>query len=293
MLITIRGRKLGNSSSSGIGRDRPGGPDRRRADVDRYFAVAEGLGLRLTHALDTHLHNDFVSGAREAAARGNLAVGASADARLAFDHLPLSDGTSICLGDLVVETIATPGHTPEHVSYAVRQAGGEEVSAIFTGGALIVGGVARTDLLGPDMTDSLTRQLYHTIHDRLLALPDDVTVYPTHGAGSFCVAPASSARTTTLGQERLHNELVQARSEAEFAARALADLPSYPTYFRYMREINRQGHGCPAVCRSLLHFQPARSTPLSRRNCRDRYAQSADFMAGHIPAATESRLAPR
>jgi hydroxyacylglutathione hydrolase len=209
-------------------------------DIDRYFGLAEGLGLRLTHALDTHLHNDFLSGAREAAARG-LAVGASTGAELAFDHMPLGDGARVVLGDLVVETMATPGHTPEHVSYTVRHGDEGKVAAVFTGGALMVGGAARTDLLGPEHTESLTRQLYHTLHDRLLTLPDDVAIYPTHGAGSFCAAPTSSVRTTTLGQERLHNRLTQAASEAEFAALALRDLPSYPAYFRYMRDINRQG----------------------------------------------------
>jgi len=254
-------------------------------DVDRYFGVAEGLGLRLTHALDTHLHNDFLSGAREATERG-LAVGASADAGLAFEHVRLVDGARLSVGDLLVETMATPGHTPEHVSFAVRQAALERVAAVFTGGALIVGGAARTDLLGPEHTNDLTHQLYHTLHDRLLMLPDDVAVYPTHGAGSFCAAPTSSVRTTTLGQERLHNRLVQARLEAEFAELALKDLPSYPTYFRYMRDINRQG---PRVLRGLPVLAPL-SAESVQRGAQEGVAvldirSPQEFLAGLIPGS--------
>lgn len=254
-------------------------------DIDRYLGVAEGLGLRLTHALDTHLHNDFVSSAIEAAARG-LAVGASADAGLTFEHLRLGDGARLSLGDLQVETIATPGHTPEHVSFAVRKTGGRSVTAIFTGGALMVGGAARTDLLGPDATPGLTHQLYHTLHERLMTLPDDVAVYPTHGAGSFCAAPASSARITTVGQERRQNRLAQACSEAEFAALALEDLPSYPTYFRYMRELNRRGP-------RLLGGLPV-PAPLAAETVRGGIAEGIavldirsprDFMAGHVPGS--------
>jgi hydroxyacylglutathione hydrolase len=198
-------------------------------DIDRYVQVAEGLGLRLTYALDTHLHNDFISGARELAAQVGVVVGASAEARLAFDHLPLQEGTTLSLGDVLIGVLATPGHTPEHLSFAVTRVGQRSPSALFTGGALIVGGAARTDLLGHDMTEPLTRQLYHTIHDKLLHFPDAVLVYPTHGAGSFCAAPSTADRVTTIGRERRWNPLAQAHSEEEFIARALSDLPSYPT----------------------------------------------------------------
>jgi hydroxyacylglutathione hydrolase len=106
---------------------------------------------------------------------------------------------------------------------------------------LIVGGAARTDLLSPELTQPLARQLYHTIHDKLLKLPEAMEVFPTHGAGSFCVAPASSERITTIGRERMNNSLAQARSEDEFVQRALAGLPSFPTYYKYLREINQRG----------------------------------------------------
>jgi hydroxyacylglutathione hydrolase len=255
-------------------------------DVDRYLQVAEGLGLRLTYALDTHLHNDFVSGAHELLAQRNIVVGASAEARLEFAHQPLQGGATLSLGDVTIGVLATPGHTPEHVSFTVMPIGQSIPTAIFTGGALIVGGAARTDLLGSDHTERLSRQLYHTLHDQLLRLPDDVVVYPTHGAGSFCSAPVSSARTTTIGRERQWNYLLQAASEDEFVVEALRNLPDYPTYFRYMRAINQRG---PRVLNGLPVLEP-----LSPEKVQQHMAQGVavidtrkprDFMAGHIPAS--------
>jgi hydroxyacylglutathione hydrolase len=223
-------------------------------DVDRYVRAAEGLGLRLTYALDTHLHADFVSGARELAAQiAGLRVGASADAQLAFENLALREGDTIQLGELSIGVLSTPGHTPEHVSYVVNKPRQPSPAAIFTGGALIVGGAARTDLLGHDLTVPLARKLYHSLHDKLLAFPDAVDVYPTHGAGSFCSAPASSDRMTTIGRERVSNQLAQAQTEDEFVARALSGLPSYPLYFKEMRPINQRG---PKVLGGLPSLKP-------------------------------------
>jgi hydroxyacylglutathione hydrolase len=279
--------KLGNSSYL-IGSEATGlaaviDPQR---DVDRYLQAADGLGLRLTYALDTHLHNDFISGAHELLAQRGLVVGASAEAQLEFTHQPLYDGATLSLGDVTIGVLATPGHTPEHVSFTVNPLDHPTPTAIFTGGALIVGGAARTDLLGPELTGHLARQLYHTLHDQLLHLPDEVVVYPTHGAGSFCSAPVSSDRTTTIGRERQWNYLLQAASEEEFIKQALSNLPDYPTYFRYMRPINQHG---PRVLNGLPLLPP-----LSPDQVQQQLAQGAavidtrkprDFMAGHIPAS--------
>lgn len=252
-------------------------------DVDRYLQVAEGLGLRLTYALDTHLHNDFISGARELLAQRNIAVGASAEARLEFEHQPLHGGATLSLGDVTIGVLATPGHTPEHISFTVTPIGQSTPAAIFTGGALIVGGAARTDLLGPDLTERLSRQLYHTLHEQLLRWPDEVTVYPTHGAGSFCSAPVSADRVTTIGRERRWNSLVQAASEEEFIEQARRNLPEYPTYFRYMRPINQRG---PRVLKGLPDLEP-----LSPEGVRRQMMQGvavidtrtpSEFMAGHL-----------
>jgi hydroxyacylglutathione hydrolase len=255
-------------------------------DVDRYLQVAEGMGLRLAYSLDTHLHADFVSGARELAARVTkpFCIGASAKAALDFDHLPLNEGDTLSLGELSIGVLATPGHTPEHIIFTVAPAGSAVPHSIFTGGALIVGGAARTDLLGNDFSEPLARQLYHTLHDKLLRFPDEVQVYPTHGGGSFCAAPTSNERTTTIGRERHTNRLIQVFTEDEFVRLSLRGLPSYPAYYRYLREVNRRG---PRLLRGVPVLEP-----LSPRAVEGALANGvavidirtpSEFTRGHIP----------
>jgi hydroxyacylglutathione hydrolase len=255
-------------------------------DVERYVQVAEGLGLRLLYALDTHLHADFISGVRELAAQVGLQIGASAEAQLAFEHLPLRESDTPALGDLTIAVLATPGHTPEHISFTATEPKQTTDTAIFTGGAMIVGGAARTDLLGHEMTVPLARQLYHTFHHKLLALPDALNVYPTHGAGSFCSAPVSQDRVTTIGRERATNRLAQARNEDEFVALALSGLPSYPVYFKELRPINQRG---PRVLGGLPELRPL--SPTAVRDWLGEGGAVLDvraaraFAEGHIPGA--------
>jgi hydroxyacylglutathione hydrolase len=210
-------------------------------DVDEYLQVASERGIQLTHVLDTHLHADFVSGNREIAHKTGARIGASAEAKVGFEHQPLTEESIIDLGAFQVRVMTTPGHTPEHISFLLVEPDGKTPSALFSGGALIVGGAARTDMITPELTQPLAHDLYHTLHHKLLKLPDELQVFPTHGAGSYCVAPAAKERTTTIGNERTNNSLAQARSEEEFVQRSLMGLPSYPTYYKYLREINQQG----------------------------------------------------
>ncbi len=209
-------------------------------DVDRYLIAARDLGLRITNVLETHLHSDFLSGSRQVSAMTGARIGASAEARLQFDHTPLAEGDTVRADGFQLEVISTPAHTPEHISYSLSAEGSKSPKAVFTGGALMVGGAARTDLLGPDQAEPLARSLFRSIQ-KLMRLSDEVEVYPTHGAGSFCAAPVSTNSTSTIGDERAENYLVRAASEEEFVRLALADLPSYPPYFGEMRPINRRG----------------------------------------------------
>jgi hydroxyacylglutathione hydrolase len=260
-------------------------------DVDRYLAVADRLGMKIVHVLDTHLHADFVSGAREIAAQTGAMIGASLESHLGFDHQPLVEGDELPMGGFTVEVMTTPGHTPEHISFQVVGTDDKTPAALFSGGALIVGGAARTDLLGHELTVPLARNLYHTIHDKLLALPDTVTVYPTHGAGSFCVAPMSAERVTTIGRERRFNPLAQAQTEEEFIERALSGLPSYPVYYQHLRAFNRSG---PRVYGGLPALKP-----LSAQEVHDHLERGAvlldvrspkAFGKGHIPGAYNIRV---
>jgi len=260
-------------------------------DVDRYLHAASERGIQVTHVLDTHLHADFVSGNREIAHQTGALIGASAEAKVGFDHQPLTDDSVIDLGAFQVRVMTTPGHTPEHISFLLLEPDTKTPSALFSGGALIVGGAARTDLLTPELTQPLARQLYHTIHEKLLKLPDTLEVFPTHGAGSFCVAPSSSDRTTTIGRERLNNSLAQARSEEEFVQRALTGLPSYPIYYKYLREVNQRGAkilgGIPLLkplsASEVKALMDAGVVVLDVRH-------GKQFAAGHIPGSYGIRV---
>ena len=159
-------------------------------DSGPYLAEAEHRGLRITMAAETHLHADFVSGSRELAAHGCRVVAARA-AGLGHPHDGMADGERLEVGGLTLEALASPGHTPEHLAYLLRD--GATPVALFSGGSLLVGAVARTDLISPDRTEQLARSLWRSIQGQFLTLPDDLAVYPTHGAGSFCsVAPGAS-----------------------------------------------------------------------------------------------------
>jgi hydroxyacylglutathione hydrolase len=213
-----------------------------RRDVEVYLQAAARAQVRITHILETHIHNDYVTGARELASRTGATIVASAEAHLRYEHQPVRDGERFRVGGLTFEVLATPGHTPEHVSYVLYQPEESRPYALFSGGSMLVGSAGRTDLLGPGLTLTLTRQQYHSLLRLLETLPDSVLVYPTHGAGSFCVASAvGGKRSTTIGQERLANPAVQAHDEAEFVRRQLASYTAYPHYYRYMHDINQQG----------------------------------------------------
>jgi hydroxyacylglutathione hydrolase len=206
-------------------------------DPGAYLELAERRRLRVTHAVETHLHADFVSGSRELAARGARVVAARA-AGLRFPHQGLDDEEELDLGGLKLRALAAPGHTPEQLAWLLLD--GARPLALFSGGALLVGGVARTDLISPDQTGPLTRAAWRSLQ-RLRALPDELAVYPTHGAGSFCTAPGNAERTTTIGAERAHNPLLAAPDEASFAERLLGGLGSFPPYFLRLREVNQRG----------------------------------------------------
>jgi glyoxylase-like metal-dependent hydrolase (beta-lactamase superfamily II)/rhodanese-related sulfurtransferase len=210
-------------------------------DAWRVVAAAETRGWRLTHVLETHVHNDYLSGALELRAALGTEILAPARGRYAFAHRAMDDGEALEITDLRLTARATPGHTPEHLAWeAATEADGTPV-AVATGGSLLVGSAGRTDLLGPERTDELTTAQFRSLR-MLAALPDDVSVLPTHGAGSFCsVGPADVARTSTIGRERSSNPLLRIDDETQFRTTLLDGLGPYPTYYAEMAPINRAG----------------------------------------------------
>jgi glyoxylase-like metal-dependent hydrolase (beta-lactamase superfamily II)/rhodanese-related sulfurtransferase len=261
-------------------------------DAWRFLEVAERRGWRIRRVLETHVHNDYLSGALETRAATGADVVAPARGGYEFEHLPADDGDAIELGGLRLTALATPGHTPEHLSWLVTNvdAPRDDASgalAVFTGGSLLVGTAGRTDLLGPALTEALTNDQQSSLR-RLAELPVAAQVLPTHGAGSFCGAgPGSSTRVSTIGAERFANPafaLADAAPEA-FRAHALGELGRVPAYYAHMARMNRQG---PRILGRLI--LPAALDPAAFEaaaggtiviDARDR----KDFAAGHVKGA--------
>ena len=179
-------------------------------DLRAVHAAASKRGLTVAFAADTHLHADFLSGAHQLGATSGAQVLASAAGDREFTHTGLHDGDEVDLGGLRLRALLTPGHTHEHMAFLLLD--GDREVGVFTGGSLIVGSAARTDLISEDRTDELTRAQYASLR-RLAALPGDVQVWPTHGAGSFCSAPPGAERTSTIAHELATNPLLQAADE--------------------------------------------------------------------------------
>jgi hydroxyacylglutathione hydrolase len=281
---------LGNSSylvDLGDGRAMVIDPSR---DPSPYLHEADRLGLRIAFAAETHLHADFVSGSRELAASGATVLGSTLGSR-EFSHRGLVNGDEVELGGLTMRVLATPGHTAEHLAYLILD--GAQPVALFSGGSLLVGAVARTDLVSPDRTDELARAMFRSIREQILSLPDDLPVYPTHGAGSFCSAPAGNERTTTIGRERATNALLAAPDEDSFVAHLLGGLGTYPQYFLSLQEVNRRG---PRVYGALPAL-PRLNAAEFRKHVADGaeivdVRPVAEFAAGHIPGALSIALRP-
>ncbi len=210
-------------------------------DVDFYVQEARSLGVRITHIFQTHLHADFVSGHMDLAAKTGAKIYVPASAECAFEHVPLQEGDVVKLEDMDLAVLETPGHTPEHVSYVVTDhSRGEAPIGVFVGDTLFVGDVGRPDLF-PDMANELAGKLYHSLHDKLLKLPDHVEVYPAHGAGSLCGRSMGAKWLSTIGYERLYNPALQIADKEDFIKSLTSDMPPAPDHFSRCSDINRQG----------------------------------------------------
>ena len=212
-------------------------PDRT---ASRYLAAAEERGWRISAVLETHVHADFITGAPELVAATDATVFHSPTAGVHYQHRAAQPGESIGLAGAEIEVIASPGHSPEHVSYVLRTAGGAP-PALLSGGAMTAGGAARTDLVSLDMTEPLTRSTFRTLQRAFAHLPDETLLLPTHGGGSFCSSGTTGERTSTLGRERETNPLLMHTEEEEFVRWFPTTFPAIPAYFSRMRPANTAG----------------------------------------------------
>jgi hydroxyacylglutathione hydrolase len=261
-----------------------------RRDVATYFEEARNRGMRIRYACDTHQHNDYVSGICELPERGDIELLAGARAELGYEITPMADGDCLEMGEVGLEFLHTPGHTPEHISLLLTdRSRGDEPAILFSGGALLVGDVARPDLLGGEEATRRGASMFcETLQSKILALPDFVEVYPTHVSGSLCGGSIGSRLSTTIGYERRMNRLLAHLSDTEeFVDQCmdLKDLPTVPPYWPRMRELNTAGPPLLGVLADppplgVDQFERMRRDGAIVLDCR-----SPEAFSAHIPGA--------
>src|SRR5271166_582765 len=226
-------------------------------DVEIYLEAAQKQHLQIRHIFETHLHADFVSGHRELAARTGATIYMGKAAGATFPHVDVTDGFELRVGKLHIRALETPGHTPESICLVVTD---EEKSqrpwAVLTGDTLFIGDVGRPDLSKMHTPQQLAAMMYDSLHNKLLTLPEDVLVYPAHGAGSLCGRNMRAERSSTIGTELLTNYALQIKSRDEFVRQMTANLPAKPDYFLEDAAINREGAAALSALSELAPVSP-------------------------------------
>ena len=218
-----------------------------KRDVDTYVDYAAANSLKITRIIETHIHADYASGARELAQATGAEMWLSKhdtgeDFEYAFPHREFGDGDELRVGNIQIKALYTPGHTPEHLSFVVHDlARGPHPMAMLSGDFLFVGSLGRPDLLGEQAKRKLAEQLYDSMKQRIAALPDGVEVHPAHGAGSMCGSGMSERPQSTLGYERLANAFFAHTDREQFIEHILSTVPPFPDYYRRMKRVNSTG----------------------------------------------------
>ncbi len=264
-------------------------------DVDLYLDYAEHNGYRIAYVMDTHIHADFASGARELADKTGARLLLSGHDRgehfhVQFPHEDLFEGDRLQIGNVRLEVRHVPGHTPEHLMFVVYDGARSDADpiALVTGDFLFVGSLGRPDLLGDAAKEALARQMFHSVREKLADLPDGVEVHPGHGAGSACGAGMAGRPVSTLGYERQTNPyLDRSLSEDEFVHKLLHGLPPIPDFYPRNKQINSDGPRAVIPLPGLTALDPAdvaaraETGEVTVIDVRDSLA----FGGGHIPNA--------
>ena len=263
-------------------------------DIDHYVADAESNGLVIERVIETHVHADFLSGHLELAERTGAVISYGTGANVDFDIEPLDDGSRIVLGEVVLSILATPGHTPESISIVVFEHTGDTVPyGVLTGDTMFIGDVGRPDLLASagHSAEELAADLYRSLREKLLVLPDATRVFPADGAGSSCGKQLSTERHSTIGQQRASNYALQPMSEDAFVAAVTEGQPVRPPYFSFDAQRNREAHAlldedrppAPLSLDEVLEKAGAGAALVDTRN-------AADFADGHLHGAVNVGL---
>lgn len=251
-------------------------------DVDQVERLLAEHGLRLSHVLETHIHNDYVSGGLVLAKAHGATYVVPLDAGVALDARGVSDGDTFDVGSLTVSVIATPGHTPHHVAYSVHR--GEHPGSVFTGGSMLYGAVGRPDLVRAELTTDLTKQQWHSVQRLAGELASATHVYPTHGFGSFCAATQNEGKSGTVADEWANNPALT-QAEDAFVESTLGALDVFPSYYAHMGPANAEGADSIDLSLPL----PADAAELQRRIARGEWVvdlRSREvFSCGHVPGS--------
>lgn len=257
-------------------------------DIDRVLDLARDNDVRITHVVETHIHNDYVTGGLELARVTGAEYVVPAGDDVAYRRRAIHDGDVIDAGPIQLRAVHTPGHTHHHISYVLHDEKGTAVG-VFTGGSMLHGTTGRTDLLGDEHTDELTHAQFHSVRRLASELPDGAEVYPTHGFGSFCSATPGSGDASTIAEQRTNNPALT-QDEQTYVDELIAGLSAYPAYYAHMGVINSEG---PAPV-NLSPPAPVQPEELRRRidagewvvDLRNRTA----FAAGHLDGTVAFEL---
>ncbi|MEN8040632.1 MAG: MBL fold metallo-hydrolase [Actinomycetota bacterium] len=253
-------------------------------DLDRFEDVLDGIDAKLVAVFETHIHNDYVSGGKRLAESRGATYVLPANTGAPYEHAPLPDGESIAVGGWKMRAMHTPGHTHNHTSYVLESP--EDPVAIFSGGSMLVGAVGRSDLLGPDHTDTLLRGQFESMHRIADGLPDPSIVAPTHGSGSFCSASDVADSTSTIEREKLQNPALISPSFEVFSATQVMGYKRFPAYYKHMAPSNLEPLGAPPVGDLDVVSSPAEFADATIIDVRP----FPEFAEGHLPGSLSFEL---
>ena len=258
-------------------------------DIDRVERLVAELGVPISLVLESHVHNDYVTGGHALARRSGATYVMSGRDDVAFERCAAHDGDVLSAGTMSIKVVETPGHTDTHLSYVVTDHSGD-APAVFSGGSLLYGSVGRTDLLGRHRADELTRKQFHSARRLASMLPDEAALYPTHGFGSFCSSGGASGGTdSTIGIEKTRNDALTEDDEQAFVDRLVANLTGYPAYYAHMGALNAQGPDVPDLTpvrgMDLAELASRLHTGEWVVDLRDRAAYAGRHLAGTVNIA--------
>lgn len=267
-------------------------------NIDGYLQFAKEHNMTITHVLETHVHADYASGAAHLAQKtgAEYCVSKYDEGETFFvqqPHRDLSDGETITIDNLTIKVMHTPGHTPEHISFLLFTKGSDTPSKMLSGDFVFVGSLGRPDLLGDAATRSLAEKLWQSVQ-KLKALPDELEIWPAHGAGSFCGSGMGSQPSTTLGAERLSNPYLNPKlTEEQFIERISTHVPIRPAYYTRMKKLNSVGPKKFETPPGLNHFGAKEAKQLLDDGAvAIDLRKQAEFAEGHIPNAFGIGLGP-